>query len=111
MAPISSSELWYCGCSWRTTAVISERIARSPLDVSVTRTPVSSRTSVEKTFTPASRTLSSVSALPMVDRVGDDLRAARAGDLARPVRAAVVHDDHLDGQSARLRRDRLEDAA
>src|SRR3954468_21167664 len=61
---MSSSDVWYCTCTWRTVSVISTRIARNPLDVSVTRLPVSSRTSSPKTWTPAWRNASSVSAAP-----------------------------------------------
>src|SRR4029450_4499467 len=43
MAPIRSSDVWDWTCSWRTVAVTSARMARSPDEVSVTRTPVGGR--------------------------------------------------------------------
>src|SRR3954453_5700998 len=64
MAPISSSEVWYCTWTCGTTCVISAFIARKPLEVSVTWTPVRLLTSRAKTATPAWRTASSVSARP-----------------------------------------------
>src|SRR3954453_14410894 len=50
---MSSSDVWYWTCTWRTVSVTSTRIARNPLDVSVTRLPVRTRTSAPKTWTPA----------------------------------------------------------
>ena len=52
---MSSSEVWYWTWSWRTVSVTSTRMARKPLEVSVTSLPVSRRTSAPKTCTPACR--------------------------------------------------------
>ena len=65
MTPISSSDAWYCGCSSWTAPVTSARIARRPNVVSLIRCPVSRLTSEAKNRTPARRTGSLVSSLPI----------------------------------------------
>ncbi len=64
MTPISSSDAWYCGCSSRTAAVTSARMARSPNVVSLIFCPVSTLSVMAKNRTPARRIRSLVSWLP-----------------------------------------------
>ena len=48
MAPMSSSEVWYWTWVWVTVWGTSVRIARKPVEVSVTLTPVRRRMSAAK---------------------------------------------------------------
>ena len=62
---MSNSDDWYCGCSNRTAAVTSARMARRPNVVSLIRWPVSRLTRKAKNRTPARRIGSLVSSLPI----------------------------------------------
>ena len=61
---MSSSADWYCGCSSRTAPVTSARIARSPNEVSVIRSPVRTLIVTANSQVPRRRTGSLVSWLP-----------------------------------------------
>ena len=87
---ISSSDDWYCGCSSRTAAVTSARMARSPNEESVMRWPVSVLMVTAKTQVPRRRTGSCVSWLPSLrEPVTKSASPATTGASTRSISAGL----------------------
>ena len=87
---ISSSDDWYCGCSSRTAAVTSARMARSPNEESVMRWPVRVLMVTANTQVPSRRTGSCVSWLPSLrEPVTKSASPATTGASTRSISAGL----------------------